>query len=99
MKIMKTYCDCCNKEINNGYYIDICAPDELGTDVTHDSFGIKHDYGKITVDGIWELELCKDCLLRATRLIQELKTPNGDVGNQYQRLGAYCRLFEHEVKE
>lgn len=80
MKVTKVYCDCCNRELESGdmvlrdgFFIDVSSPDCIGLDFTPQSFGLKNMFGRITSDGMWELELCKDCLIRAIGKLQTLK--------------------------
>lgn len=61
MKVTKTYCDCCEppKELKKSYVIDI----ELKiNDITTMN---PPKFGKITLDGMWEIEVCEDCLDKA----------------------------------
>ena len=67
MKVVKTYCDVCGKESLSLFTIDA---DYLN--VMEEYCKWKPNYGILTVDGVWEIELCRDCVKRAIACLSSL---------------------------
>lgn len=71
MIVTKKYCDLCEKEIKRVYEMNLERPIELYFDANDDQQG--PCFGRYTLDGVWEADLCKECMVKISALIQELK--------------------------